>query len=232
MDTSVIIPVRNECENVQPICEMFAKFIESHPYVREVIFVDDGSNDDTSGRLKTCSEQFSFVRFLNLEEPRGKGAAIKAGFQKSIGDVLVMMDGDQQYSPLSIPQLVKPIFSGEADVAAGRGSNGHSSPLRKSSSKCYRAIFIRLFGMPICSPNEGFKAITKKMFEQLPLTADGFDFDLELLVKAKQQAMRIVEVEVDRFERRLGTSKVRLLPTTLLFSVRMISLWLSQRKWL
>lgn len=230
LKASVIIPVRDESSNVGPICEAFARLMKTDSTVSEVIFVDDHSFDRTLDQIKSSSITLSFVRTVILNGQRGKGAAIRSGFEDAQSEVLVMMDGDQQYSPSDIPRLVEPIFAGSADLVVGNGTNHTSSIVRRMFSRSYRLIFDCMFGLPVSSPNEGLKAIVKTKFDMLGVNANGFDFDIELLVKAKMQCLRITETPIERHERVGGKSKVRVLPTTVRFFARMLRLWLSQRK--
>ena len=222
--------MRDEYSNVRPICEAFASLMATDSSVGEVIFVDDHSRDSTLDQINECSRHFPFVRALTLDGQQGKGAAIRRGFQESQCDILVMMDGDQQYTPLDIPLMLKPIFAGSADLVIGKGSNHHNSTVRHVSSSLYSFIFRCMFGYPVSNPNEGFKAIVKKKFDKLQMTANGFDFDIELLVKSARQLLRMEEVQVERRERSIGKSKVHILPTAVRFCKRMIELRFSQRK--
>jgi len=195
--------------------------------VHEVIFVDDHSRDSTLDKLKSCSAKFPFISFLKENEHRGKGAAIRAGFQKSRYDILVMMDGDQEYSPLDIPRLIEPILIGDADLVVGQGMNPQSSTVRWFFSKAFRTIFVRMFGIQVTNPNEGLKAILRQKFNELGVTANGFDFDVELIVKARENRLRVVEIPVGRHGRCAGKSKVPVLSTAARIFSRMVRLWLS-----
>jgi glycosyltransferase involved in cell wall biosynthesis len=229
LKAAVIIPVRDESSSVKPLCEAFARLMERNYSVSEVIFVDDHSCDSTSAQIKACSRNFPFVTLLSLNNERGKGAAIRMGFEKSRCDILVTMDGDQQYSPLDIPAVLQPILDGSADLVVGKGSN-HSSIVRRVSSRLFQLIFTSIFWLPLSAPNEGLKAILKVKFDELDVTANGFDFDIEILVKAKRRLFRIKEIEVERHERTTGKSKVHVLPTAARMCARMARLWLFQRK--
>jgi glycosyltransferase involved in cell wall biosynthesis len=222
--------MRDEYSNVQPICEAFARLMDTDSSVGEVIFVDDHSSDSTLVEINACATRFPFVRALTLDGQQGKGAAIKKGFQESRCDILVMMDGDQQYTPQDIPLMLEPILAGSADLVVGKGNNHHSSTVRHVLSSLYGFAFRCMFGYPISNPNEGFKAIVKEKFDQLQITANGFDFDIELLVRSARQLLRMKEVQVDRSERSIGKSKVHILPTAVRFCERMIELRFSQRK--
>jgi len=230
MKASIIIPVRDECGNVEPICDAFARVLKDNSSVREVIFVDDHSCDSTLSVIKSCYVKFPFIRFLSQDEDHGKGSAICHGFQESRSEILVMMDGDQEYSPADIPRLIEPILWGDADLVVGRGVNPKTSTVRLLFSKAFQRIFVRIFGMAIANPNEGLKAILSERFNELGVTARGFDFDIDLLVRAKKNQLRIVHVPVERHGRQTGKSKVSVLPTTACILCRMVKLWLSQER--
>lgn len=232
LKASVIIPVRDESSSVEPLCEAFAKLMKADSTVSEVIFVDDHSRDSTLDQIKSCSERFHFVRSVIQNGQRGKGAAIRSGFQKSRCEILVMMDGDQQYSPRDIPSVLEPILAGSADLVVGRGSNHNSSIHRRLFSKLFAMTFACIFGLPLSSPDEGLKAIVKAKFDKLEIIANDFDFDVELLVKAKRRLFRLKEVQVERYERLNGKSKVHVIPTATRICFRMVRLWFSQRQWL
>jgi glycosyltransferase involved in cell wall biosynthesis len=224
--------MRDESANVKPLCEAFASLISSYDHVGEIIFVDDHSKDSTLEEIRGGAGKLPILRAIVQNNQFGKGAAIKRGFQESECEILVMMDGDQQYTPLDIPLLLEPILLGSADLIVGKGRDYHSSTLRKIFSKSFQLIFSCMFELPISCPNEGLKAILKTKYNELDLVANDFDFDIELLVKAKQRSFRMKEVQVDRRGRSRGKSKVQVFPTAIRFCVRMVKLWFSQRKWL
>ncbi|MGA2784294.1 MAG: glycosyltransferase family 2 protein [Candidatus Bathyarchaeia archaeon] len=230
MKASVVIPVKDESANVKPLCEAFASLTASYAHVGEVIFVDDHSKDSTLEEIKANAANLPIIRAVTQSEQSGKGAAIKSGFRESRCEILVMMDGDQQYTPLDIPQLLDPILAGSADLVVGRGRDYHSSTLRRIFSGSFQWIFACMFRLPVSCPNEGLKAIVKAKFSELEVVANNFDFDIELLIKARQRSFRIVQVQVHRSGRLAGKSKVRVLPTTVRFCARIVRLWFSQRK--
>ena len=84
------------------------------------------------------------------------------------------MDGDQQYSPLDIPRLLEPIFTGSADLVVGKGMNHTSSIVRWMFSRSFQTIFGYMFGLPVSNPNEGLKAIVKTKFDELGRNCERF----------------------------------------------------------
>ncbi len=230
LEASIIVPVRDEQSSIGPICEAFERLVRTNQSIRELIFIDDGSRDRTLDQIKDYSIRSSSVKYAALEKHMGKGAAIRTGFRSAAGEILVIMDGDQQYSPFEIPGLLEPILSGSADLVVGQGKNIHTSTIRQVFSSVYQALFTRIFKIPISNPNEGLKAVIKTSCDELGLTANGFDFDIELLVKAKKNNLRIVQVPVERHERHTDRSKVHVIPTAIRFCATMAILWFSQEK--
>jgi glycosyltransferase involved in cell wall biosynthesis len=227
---SIIIPMRDEGENVPPLAEEICEFINRNGWMgsAEVLFVDDNSEDDTYERIKSYSGRYPFIRAIRLNGMAGKGAAIKSGIWEAKGDVVVTMDGDMQHSPRLIPSLIKPIAEGGLDLVVAARVDGNYSPYRRILSKAFSWIFNALFGLRLTTPNEGFKAFRRDAISNLRVSANGFDFDIELLVKAKRMGLRIGEIPISLRNRLHGSSKVRTLKIIPLFLYRMAKLWLDR----
>ena len=232
MRASVIIPVKDEAENVKPLCSAFAELVQSDRTVGEILFVDDHSRDSTLAEVKTMAQTLPILRAVPLDSQHGKGATIRRGFMEAQFEILVMMDGDQQYTPFDLPKLLAPILNGSVDLVIGKGGDCYSSAFRRFSSRSFRWAFTQMFGFYVDCPNEGLKAILKSKFNELNLTSNNFDFDIELLVKARQRSFRMAEVTITRKERAAGKSKIHIISTTVRFSVKLVRLWFTQRKWL
>ncbi|MEM3589440.1 MAG: glycosyltransferase family 2 protein [Candidatus Bathyarchaeia archaeon] len=232
MSISVIVPMRNEGENVRPLADEIYEFIRSNNLMTltEVIFVDDNSEDDTYGQIKLSSAKFPLIKAIRLNGEGGKGAAIKAGIKEARGDILVTMDGDLQHSPQWIPSLVMRIMEDGLDLVVAARMYGSCSPYRRVLSRAFSWIFNALFGLRLTTPNEGFKAFRRVSVSQLNISANDFDFDIELLVKAKRAGLKIGEVPILLRTRLHGTSKVRTLKVVPLFLYRMVKLWLDLRR--
>lgn len=232
LDISIIIPVKNEDENVAPLVSEIKQLIMSDngSKIYEIFFVDDGSDDDTLKRVMECSAEFPIINVVSIHGLRGKGAAIKMGIKRSRGDVLVTMDGDLQHSPFQIERLIQPILKNEADIVVGARRHDNYSFYRKTLSRANSWVFNHLFKFNLTTPNEGFKAIRRDAIANLDVKANDFDFDLEFLVKARAAGLRTTEVPVTLRKRERGRSKVNTVKVALVFLRRMIALWLEQRK--
>ncbi len=230
MSISVVVPMRNEGENVRPLADEIHEFIRSNYWMNliEVIFVGDNSEDCTYEEIKPSSTKFPLIRAIRLNGEGGKGAAIKAGIRAAKGDIVVMMDGDLQHSPRWIPNIVRGITDDGLDLVVAARVDGNYSPYRRTLSRAFSGIFNALFGLRLTTPNEGFKAFRKDAISNLNVSANDFDFDIELLVKAKRADLRIGEVPIPLRSRLHGSSKVRMLKVIPLFIYRMVRLWLDR----
>ena len=114
MKLSVVVPVYNERSTIEDILERVRKVTE----VSEVVVVDDCSTDGTRDILKRLAGDARLV-VLYHDRNRGKGAALRTGFQAVTGDVVVVQDGDLEYDPREYPKLLAPILANQADVVYG-----------------------------------------------------------------------------------------------------------------
>ena len=111
---SVVVPIYNEKTTVTEI----VRRIRAVPIAKEIILVDDGSSDGTRDVLAgfDCRDD---VRIVLHERNRGKGAAVRTGFQQATGDIVLIQDADLEYDPVQYPRLIQPIVEGVADVVYG-----------------------------------------------------------------------------------------------------------------
>jgi len=115
MTVSVVIPAFNEAATIERLLLRVAPV----PVDKEVIVVDDGSTDGTRELLGALEERGLIDRLLMHERNRGKGAALRTGFEHATGDVVIVQDADLEYDPGAIPTLLDPILDGRADAVYG-----------------------------------------------------------------------------------------------------------------
>jgi glycosyltransferase involved in cell wall biosynthesis len=118
MKLSVIIPVFNEAATIRAILEK----VGGVAFDKEIVVVDDGSTDGTREVLRGLSAPGTTV--LYHDRNRGKGAALRTGFAKVTGDIVLVQDADLEYDPAEYPRLLKPILEGQADVVYGSRFGG------------------------------------------------------------------------------------------------------------
>ena len=185
--------------------------VRATKYVDRIIVCDDGSKDLTS----TIAEGLGAV-VLRHERNLGKGAALKTAFRYAKGlepDVVVMLDGDGQHDPGEIPRLVEPILGGEVDMVVGSryvaGSRVDAPLYRRLGLRVFNALSGRSGDSGVSDTQSGFRAFSSDALDVvLACEAEGYGVEMEQLVLAHKNGLRVVEVPVAIRYRGLGnTSK-------------------------
>ena len=202
-DLSVVIPVYNETENVEPLAEWLRDALAGYPGSYEVILVDDGSSDDTWDRIQVAALQPGF-RGIRLGRNVGQTAAMMAGFDHARGAVIVSLDGDLQNDPRDITTLVAKLDEGYDLVCGWRRGRQDKLLLRKIPSWIANRLIRRLTGVPIRDNGCSLKAYRRELITRLNLYADQHRFIPAL---SASYGARIVEVPVRHHSRRFGESK-------------------------
>ena len=134
---SVVIPIKDERDNLTPLTEQLVKVLGSHEASRtapvEILYVDDGSTDGSGALLDRLAEEHREVRVLHLDRNYGKTAALDAGFRHTTGELVVELDGDLQDDPADILRMVP--LAAQYDLVCGWRQDRHDSLLRKFSSR-------------------------------------------------------------------------------------------------
>jgi len=210
----VILPTFNEVEMIQAaLDEILAKV----PGV-DILVVDDGSPDGTATKVKGHSAFKKRVHILERPGKAGLGSAYRAAFQWALKmgyDAVVEMDADLSHDPADVPRLLAALSEG-ADMAVGsRYLNGIrilNWPQSRLWISTFGGYYARsLTGLPLTDPTSGFKAIRRRVLEDLDwekFTAQGYGFQVELHFFAWQAGFKIVEVPIIFTERREGNSKM------------------------
>jgi len=206
-NVSIVIPAYNEEENIEKVLQRVQKLFTTLRSI-EVIVVDDGSTDRTATR----TENFAFVKYVAHKRNRGKGAAIRTGFQVATGDIVVTQDADLEYFPSDIPALIEPIVTGQADVVYGSRFKGHQSGmslLHHVGNKILSLTARLLYRIPITDVETGYKCFTREVVESLDLKEDGFNIEAEMTAKIFKNGWRFVEVPITYSIRSAGYSKIK-----------------------
>lgn len=179
---SIVMPVYNEGATLRTVLEALGRVAMPVPW--ELIVVDDGSDDDAVAAIERSwvpgAERVVTVR---ATENRGKGSALRKGFALATGDILGVQDADLEYDPAQIPMLVAPIISGHAEVVFGSrqfGANASYSFWYTVGNRVMSLAASALFDRYVTDAYTCFKFFTRERYEQLDLTADGFEIEAEL----------------------------------------------------
>ncbi len=165
-------------------------------HVDKVIVCDDGSSDNTVQKAKDAG-----AHVLIHEKNLGKGAAMKTLFEyvkKNQADIIVTIDGDGQFLPEEIPQLIIPILEKKADIVIGyRFEDNEEMPAyRKFGNKMLDKMTNLATDLPFRDTQSGFRAYTKNAIEQIEFITNGFGADSEILVSASKKGLKISERKV------------------------------------
>ena len=202
MKLSIIIPMYNEQESLDALfMELSGLF--SQEAKTEIIFINDGSSDDTLSILESKIKNYPSWKVINLYRNYGKSVALQAGFDNSKGEILATMDADLQDNPKEIYNLIKELEKGY-DVVSGWKKNRKDPLEKKIASKIFN-FFVRVFsGLKIHDSNCGIKVFKREVTEMLTLYGGRHRY-IPLL--AHQKSFKVKEIPVNHRERKFGKSK-------------------------
>ena len=226
---SVVAPLYNESENVQPLVDWILEALGAYPETYEVILVDDGSRDDTWERITQAAAMHPGIHGLRLGRNVGQTAAMMAGFDHARGRVMVSLDGDLQNDPRDIPTLVAKLDEGYDLVCGWRQRRQDKLILRKVPSWVANRLIRRLTGVPITDNGCSLKAYRRDLLDRISLYAEQHRFIPALSASV---GARITELPVRHHARRFGESKYGISRTVKvlvdLFTLKMITTFRSR----
>ena len=204
---SVVIPVYNERATI----ETLLKRVHAVAVDKEIIVVDDGSTDGTRDLLAGLQTPDGQVRVLLQDDNRGKGAALRRGFEAARGEVVLVQDADLEYDPADYPQLLAPIERGEADVVFGSRFLGgphrvllfwHYVGNRVLTTLSNVFTNLNLSDVWTC-----YKVFRTEVLAQVRLREDRFGFEVEITSKVARAGWRIYEVPISYHGRTYAEGK-------------------------
>jgi glycosyltransferase involved in cell wall biosynthesis len=197
---SIVVPAYNEARRLPDALPKLIEVVRAQEI--ELVFVDDGSTDDTASLAEVALEEVPLASVIRFARNEGKGAAVRAGVLAATGEKVVYMDADLATSLDSLPGMLAALDT--ADVAVGSraapGALVHSPSLgRIVMGRCYNRLVRLLTGIPLRDTQCGFKGYRAGAARQLYeiSTVDGFGFDVEVLAFAYRLQLCVVEVPVD-----------------------------------
>lgn len=205
MYLSLIIPFYNEEENLPLLVEKLTKLIPSIGKSTEVIFIDDGSNDNSFEVLKNLVKDKNDWRIIRFRRNFGQTAGWSAGIESAQGDVLIFLDSDLENDPADIPMLLAKIDDGY-DLVSGWRKNRWQGQFfsRQLTSKIANWMIAKISGVKIHDFGCSLKAYRKEVIKNVKLYGEMHRF---IAVLASWQGAKIAEVEVHFSPRKFGTSK-------------------------
>jgi dolichol-phosphate mannosyltransferase len=204
-DVSVIVPAKDEGRTIAPLHAEIVQAMAQRPDLSfEVIFVDDGSADDTWAQIRTLAEQDGrHVRGMRFRRTFGKAAALSAGLTGAVGSIVVTMDADLQDNPHELPRLLAELESGR-DLVTGYKRNRQDPLGKRLPSKVFNAATGWVTGLKLHDHNSGLRVARREVYDAIPLYGELHRYVPAL---AHAQGYRVAELPVHHRPRRYGRSK-------------------------
>jgi glycosyltransferase involved in cell wall biosynthesis len=203
---SIIMPVYNERDTLEEIVRQ----VLDTGLVHEIVMVDDGSTDGSREIMKQW-EGDDTVRVILQEKNRGKGSAVRAGFEAATGDIFLIQDADLEYDPRDYEDLIRPIEENRADVVYGSRFMG--KPARKMYFWHRLGNFLLtmltniLYNLDLSDMETCYKAFRADFVRDIPLHARRFEFEPEITAKVAKRGCRLVEVGISYYGREFDQGK-------------------------
>lgn len=207
-ELSVAIPFYNEESNVRDVVKSLASEFNKNKISYELILVNNGSKDSTLriiGELKRGNQR---IKQINIPKNKGYGWGIINGLNAAKGEYIAYIDGDNQVHPKFLVKAYNKIKQADAAVCTTRRVNREESIARKIASIGYNSIVNIFFHTNVNDINSKPKIIKQKFYKELGLSSKDWFIDTEIMAKAKNKGMKVVEVPIRCKERLKGSSKV------------------------
>ncbi len=205
---SVVVPVYNERNTLVEILRRMRTVELPDSVEREIIVVDDGSDDGTRDVLKQLGD--STVRVILHDRNRGKGAAVRTGFAVATGEYVLVQDADLEYDPEDWPRLLAPVMRGRARVVYGSRFTGERRNmlfLHWVGNRFLSLLTNVLYNTTLSDMETCYKLIDRSLLEDMELRADKFDIEPEITAKILKRGVRIYEVPISYAGREFDEGK-------------------------
>ncbi len=203
VDCSVVLPLYNESGAIEELHSRLTKTMSELGLVYELIFVDDGSTDNTLELLKDIANKDSKVVIVELRRNFGQTAALAAGFDNARGQIIISMDGDLQHSPEEIPNFLEKIEDGYDVVSGWRKRRVDNLFIRKIPSRVANWLASKISGVDIHDFGTTFKAYRREVIDELNLYSEMHRFIPALLSRS---GVKIIEIPIKNIVRPAGAS--------------------------
>jgi len=230
VDVSMVVPAYNKEHRIEAFLDRLVDFAEASPLSCEIIVVADGCTDGTCRVVEEYSRGNSAVTLLTSPTRLGKGGGLKLGFRNCRGSTILYIDADGSYDPDQIPRLLMALDSADCAVGSRALPGAVLDPMPPRRRIIAGELFSRMVKLllleKIMDTQAGFKAFKREVIDSTlgEVSTNGFDIDVQLLVRAKNKGFNLVEVPVTyRF---VGGSSVNVLGDGLSMGLSVLSFWL------
>lgn len=220
-EVSVLVPAKDEAENLPEFVRLCAEALAEQPYDCEVVIVNDGSEDETAAVLDRLQADHGFLRVVTHRMRQGIADALRSAADAATGRIFVFYPADLQFLPVEIPTLVAPIRAGEADIVTGAKQGAYEKAF---VSSVYNRLCRWLFGIRVTDLN-AVKAYRREVAAIVPRRPDWHRF---IVVIGAADGFRVAERPVTLLPRKAGESKfgLRRIPVGL---IDLLSVWFQLR---
>ncbi len=202
---SFVVPVFNERDNIEPLCQAISAAMEPTPYPFEIILVNDGSSDDTWVEIERVSGDYPKLLGVDLITNYGQSSALSAGIDQAGGELIVLMDGDMQNDPADVPMMLDTLKEKDCDVVSGERINRKDSAITRRVPSRIANFFIRLItGVKLRDYGCALRVFRRDIALNLGLYGELHRF---IPVLAVLQGARMEQVPVRHHRRKFGKSK-------------------------
>ncbi len=199
---SIIIPVYNEVKTIGEVI----KRIEAINIDKEIIAVDDGSTDGSLDILNDIASE-GRIKLIKHNKNSGKGAAIKTGLKAAEGNIIIIQDADLETDPQDYYELVGPIMEGKTRVVFGFRINRNTTNIYWWGGKMVSFITNLLYGGNVKDVNNGYKVMTRDLWQSLDLKSNHFQICEEITAKLLKRKEKIIQVPTQYFPRTKAQGK-------------------------
>ena len=205
LQISIVVPLYNEAESLPELCSWVDQVMQKNQFTYEMIFVNDGSKDNSWQVIQDLSKQYSTIKGISFARNYGKSAALHEGFQKASGQVVITMDADLQDSPDEIPELYRMITQEGYDLVSGWKQKRFDPISKTIPTKLYNAATRALSGVKLNDFNCGLKAYKLEVVKTIKLYGEMHRY---IPVQAKWNGFtKIGEKVVQHQARKYGVTK-------------------------
>ena len=202
---SFVVPIFNERDNIEPLCQAISAAMEPTPYPFEIILVNDGSSDDTWAEIERVSGDYPKLLGIDLVTNYGQSSALSAGIDQASGELIVLMDGDMQNDPADVPMMLDTLKEKDCDVVSGERINRKDSAISRRFPSRIANFFIRLItGVKLRDYGCALRVFRSDIARNLGLYGELHRF---IPVLAVLQGARMEQVPVRHHRRKFGKSK-------------------------
>lgn len=205
MKLSVVIPVYNEVNTIEEILAQ----VRAVNLADEIIIVDDGSTDGTRDKLKAQEGQLATAVIYQARN-QGKGAAVRAGIDRAIGDIILIQDADLEYDPRDFAMMIRPIQEGRVKVVYGSRFLGPRKAMNfwnMLANKFLTLMTNILYNAILSDMETGYKAFKADVIKAIPLRSKRFEVEPEITAKVLKRHHRIFEVPISYYGREMNEGK-------------------------